>query len=34
MLTSQARFVDIIPRIHGYDVAGRSGDDALEDKWM
>ena len=33
-LTSQSRFVDIIPRIRGYDVSGRSGDDTLEDTWM
>jgi hypothetical protein len=34
MLTSQSRYVDIILRIRGYDVAGRSGEDSLEDTWM
>jgi hypothetical protein len=34
MLTSQSRYVDIIPRFRGYDVAGRSGEDSLEDTWM
>ncbi len=33
-LTSQSRFIDIIPRLRGYDVAGRTGDDSPDDTWM
>lgn len=33
-LTTQDHYTAILPCLHGYDVAGHSGSDSMEDTWI